>query len=114
RHTCIFILHVFPVSLVRIARASAGRPHHHCRPECRRAPAQIGGVAHVAHLAAAALAVVVGVGGLAAGAARAGVVGVAGELAHVPDPHVAAVGVPLAEVTAAGVIGTAAAEPHGA
>src|SRR5262249_5138592 len=75
---------------------------------------EIGGHLDVAHLAAAAFAVVIAVDALAVGPTRAIVVGVVAELAHILDHHVEAVRVALAEMAAAGVVGSPPAEADGA
>ena len=64
------------------------------------------------HLAATSFAIGVGVLPLAVGADWTAVVDVVAKLAHVLDHHVDAVGVALAQVAAAGIVGAPAAEPY--
>ena len=66
------------------------------------------------HLPAAALAIIVGVLAFPVRTDRAGIVHVMAQLAHVLDHHVHAVGVPLAQMPARGVVRPPAAQPHGA
>src|ERR1051326_4556049 len=89
-------------------------PHHHGRAGAGHGPAEVGGDFDVLRLAAAALAIVIGVAALAVGTDRAAVVHVMAQLAHVLDHHVDAVGVALAQMPAAGVVGSPPAEPDGA
>src|SRR6185295_13283972 len=89
-------------------------PHDHGRARAGIGPAQVGRHLAVLDLAAAALAIVVGVLALAVRPDRAGIVGVVPELPHVLDHHVHAVRIALAEMAAAGVVGSPAAQPHGA
>src|ERR1043166_9748945 len=89
-------------------------PHHHGRSRAGHGPAEVGGDFDVLRLAAAALAIVISVAPLAVGADRARVVGIVAQLAHVLDHHVDAVGVALAQMATAGVVGASAAEPAAA
>src|SRR5438477_3021923 len=83
-------------------------PHDQRRSGRRHGPAEVHGDAGVLHLAALARGVVVAVAAL--GGSRAVVVDLAAELPDVLDHHRHAVGVPLAEMAARGVVGTATAE----
>src|SRR6516164_2487934 len=85
-------------------------PHDHRRGGRRVGPAKIGADLDVPDLTASAFAVIVGVLALAVGADRAGIIGVVTQLSGVLDDHVHAVGVALAEMSAAGIVGPPAAE----
>src|SRR6516225_10662321 len=94
--------------------ASSPTPHDHGRSRARHRPAEIGAHLAVSNLTAATLPVVVGVLAPAVGANRAAVVDIVAQLADVFDHHVHAVGVALAQVPAAGIVGPLAAEADGA
>src|SRR5262245_28746329 len=86
--------------------------HDHGRPGSRIGPAQIGRQLALLDLPAAAFAIVVGVAALAVGPDRTGIVDVVAQLAHVLDHHVLAVGLALAEMAAARIVGPTAAEAN--
>src|SRR2546425_4731611 len=85
-------------------------PHDHRRPGRWVGPAEIGADFDIPDLAAAAFLVIIGVPALTVGADRAGIIGVMAQLPGVLDDHVHAVGVALAEVSAARVVRPSAAE----
>src|ERR1700719_228803 len=85
-------------------------PHDHRRRGRRVGPAEIGADLDIPHLTAAALAIIVGMLAFAVGADRTGIIRVMAQLAGVLDDHVHAVGVALAQMSAAGVVGPAPAE----
>src|SRR5712692_10005813 len=85
-------------------------PHDHRRPGRWVGPAEIGADLDIPDLAAAALLVIVGVPALAVRADRTGIIDVVAQLPGVLDDHVHAVGIALAEMAAAGVVGPLAAE----
>src|SRR5262249_48335816 len=97
-----------------IRRAPSTAPHDHGRAGARHRPAEIGRDFDVLHLSAAAFAVVMGMPALAVCSDGTGVVRIMAELAHILDHHVDAVGIALAEVAAAGVVGPPSAQPNGA
>src|SRR5712692_1820028 len=85
-------------------------PHHHRRGGRRVGPAEIGADLHIPDLAAAALLVIVGVLAFAVRADRTGIIDIVAQLPGVLDDHIHAVGIALAQMAAAGVVGPLAAE----